>query len=258
MPAAPVAVLADIHGNRWALEAVLQDVRRRGIREMVNLGDCLYGPLDPAGTARILMELDIPTVRGNEDRALLDEPAQHPAAPSLPFVQSRLKPEQFAWLRGLPDSAFARDGLFLCHGTPERDDAYLLWDICESACRRLPAAEVARRLTAIRQPVILCGHDHLPALLALPDGRLVFDPGSVGLPAYRDDQPFPHAMEAGSAHARYGIVSGSQAGFIAENVAVPYDWQKAAAAAEINGRPDWAHALRTGFAAPGEVGCPNA
>jgi hypothetical protein len=45
-----LAVLADIHGNRWALEAVLADIRGRGIRAMVNLGDSLYGPLDPAGT----------------------------------------------------------------------------------------------------------------------------------------------------------------------------------------------------------------
>ena len=74
MPTSPIAVLADIHGNRWALEAVLEDIRRRGIREMVNLGDCLYGPLDPAGTARLLLELDMPAVRGNEDRILLDEP----------------------------------------------------------------------------------------------------------------------------------------------------------------------------------------
>jgi predicted phosphodiesterase len=50
----PVAVLSDIHGNRWALEAVLDDISRRGIRDMVNLGDSLYGPLDPGGTAQIV------------------------------------------------------------------------------------------------------------------------------------------------------------------------------------------------------------
>jgi predicted phosphodiesterase len=44
MQNAPVAVLSDIHGNRWALEAVLDDIRRRGIRDMFNLGDSLYGP----------------------------------------------------------------------------------------------------------------------------------------------------------------------------------------------------------------------
>jgi predicted phosphodiesterase len=42
------AVIADVHGNRWALEAVLDDIARRGIRDIVNAGDHLSGPLDPA------------------------------------------------------------------------------------------------------------------------------------------------------------------------------------------------------------------
>ena len=80
-------------------------------------------------------------------------------------------------------------------------------------CRLLPVTAVANvSCGAIAQPVVLFGHDHLPALLSLPDGRLLVNPGSVGLPAYRDDLPFPHAMEAGSAHARYSIVTRLQTG----------------------------------------------
>jgi hypothetical protein len=46
------------------LEAVLNDIKQREIKHIVNLGDCFYGPLDPGGTAQILVGLDIPTVRG--------------------------------------------------------------------------------------------------------------------------------------------------------------------------------------------------
>ncbi len=247
--AGPIAVLADIHGNRWALEAVLGDARGRGIREWVNLGDCFYGPLDPAGTADRLMGLDMPTVRGNEDRLLLDDPVRHPDSPSLAFCRSELGPAQRRWLGELPFSAVHEAGFFLCHASPQADDAYLLWEVAAGgAGRRLPSA-VAERLAGISQPVVLCGHDHLPARLDLPGGRLVIDPGSVGLPAYRDEHPFPHAMEAGSPHARYAILRRSPAGWTAEFVAVPYDHESAAAAAERNGRPDWSHALCTGFAA---------
>jgi diadenosine tetraphosphatase ApaH/serine/threonine PP2A family protein phosphatase len=254
MPDLPVAVLSDIHGNRWALEAVLEDIRRRGISKMVNLGDCLYGPLDPAGTAKILLELAMPTVRGNEDRILLDDPVRHPDSPSLPFVQARLQPEHMRWLRALPLTAVAHDELFLCHGTPEHDNEYLVRQVTATACRLLPPTTIALKLARIAQPVVLFGHDHLPALLSLPDGRLLVNPGSVGLPAYRDDLPFPHAMEAGSHHARYGIVTGARAGFAVEHVAVAYDWRSAAAAAMENGRPDWAFALRCGFAASARGG----
>lgn len=250
MTTPPIAVLSDIHGNRWALEAVLDDVRRRGIRDMVNLGDCLYGPLDPDGTARMLMELGMPTVRGNEDRIILDAPGRHPDSPSLPFVQSRLRPEQRLWLQALPLTAIVHGDLFLCHGTPKRDNEYLVREVTPTECRLLTVAAIALKLGPVAQPVVLFGHDHLPALLALPDGRHLVNPGSVGLPAYRDDLPFAHAMEAGSHHARYGIVTRSPAGIAVEHIAVPYDWQSAAAAAAGNGRPDWAEYLRTGRVGP--------
>jgi len=248
MPTPPIAVLSDVHGNRWALEAVLDDIRSRGIRDMVNLGDSLYGPLDPVGTAGILMELAMPTVRGNEDRILLEEPGRHPDSPSLSFVQSRLQPEHLRWLRALPLTAVVHQELFLCHGTPEHDSEYLVREVTLAACGLLPAATIARKLAAVAQPVVLYGHDHLPALLGLPDGRLLVNPGSVGLPAYRDDLPFPHAMEAGSPYARYAIIARSPAGWKIEHIAVPYDWGSAAAAAKENGRPDWAIALRSGRA----------
>jgi predicted phosphodiesterase len=244
------AVLSDIHGNRWALEAVLDDLRRRGIRAMVNLGDCLYGPLDPAGTARMLMALGMPTVRGNEDRIIPEEAGSHPDSPSLPFVRSQLRPDHIGWLRGLPMTLVAHGEFFLCHGTPERDDEYLAREVTPGACGLRPPTAIARKLGPVAQPVVLYGHDHLPALLRLTDGRLLVNPGSVGLPAYRDDLPFPHAMEAGSPHARYAIVARSQAGWAVEHVAVAYDWQQAVAAAGKNGRPDWAAALGSGFAAP--------
>ncbi|MCU0236960.1 MAG: metallophosphatase family protein [Acidobacteria bacterium] len=241
-----VAVLADIHGNRWALEAVLEDIRRRGITDMVNLGDCLYGPLDPTGTAGMLLELDMPTVRGNEDRILLDDPGRHPDSPSLPFVQARLRPEHLRWLRALPLTTVFQEIFLLCHGTPESDHEYLAREVIATSCRLLSPAAIALKLARTAQPAVLFGHDHLPALLSLPDGRLLVNPGSVGLPAYRDDLPFPHAMEAGSHHARYSIVTRAQAGFAVEHVAVAYDWESAATVAESNGRPDWAIALRSG------------
>src|SRR5262245_48583803 len=60
-----IALLSDIHGNRWALEAVLEHAGRQRVDETWNLGDILSGPLDVAGTADLLMALDLPTVRGN-------------------------------------------------------------------------------------------------------------------------------------------------------------------------------------------------
>jgi len=71
-----LAVLADIHGNVLALEAVLADLEHRKVDDVVNLGDCVSGPLSPRETAHLLMRLDWPTIRGNHDRWVTDWPPE--------------------------------------------------------------------------------------------------------------------------------------------------------------------------------------
>ena len=68
-----LAILADIHGNLLALEAVLADVATRHVDLTVNLGDLVSGPLQPRETADLLMSLNLPTICGNHERK--DAPA---------------------------------------------------------------------------------------------------------------------------------------------------------------------------------------
>ncbi len=84
--------------------------------------------------------------------------------------------------------------------------------------------------------------------MRLADGRHVMNPGSVGLPAYAEDEPFPHKNESGSPHARYAIVERSDDGFSIDMRAVAYDWQAAATIAAARGRHIWVAALQTGRA----------
>src|SRR3954466_4063927 len=68
-----LALISDIHGNRWALDAVLEDIDRRGIQNIINLGDHFYGPLAPGATAERLLKLPVlATIRGNQDRQLIE------------------------------------------------------------------------------------------------------------------------------------------------------------------------------------------
>ena len=52
-----IAVLSDIHGNLPALQAVLSDMARRGVDQVINCGDILSGPLWPRETGDELMAL---------------------------------------------------------------------------------------------------------------------------------------------------------------------------------------------------------
>jgi diadenosine tetraphosphatase ApaH/serine/threonine PP2A family protein phosphatase len=213
----------------------------------VDLGDSVYGPLDPGGTAAMLVEREVPSVRGNEDRAVL-QPATGDDSATLLYTRSCLSESSLHWLAGLPLTSAPFPGLYCCHGSPQQDDERLLENVSSAGVTLKSSPVLAAQLAEVRQPVVLCGHSHLPHTVALPEGRLIVNPGSVGLPAYSDQTPVPHTMETGSPHARYAIVAKIGTEWRVEHVVVPYDWEGASEAAARNGREDWAAWLRTGRA----------
>ena len=242
-----LCVFSDVHGNHLALEAVLEEIERLTPDLVVNLGDCASGPLWPAETVRLLQAADILHVRGNHDRAL-GAPAPDGLGTSDTFAWRNLDAEARRWLHDLPPTLL-RDGLHCFHASPDSDTTYLMEEVRDQRLGFADAATVASRHGTLRGRLLCCGHSHLPRLLALADGAVVVNPGSVGCPAYDDRSDPPHVSESGSPHARFALVT--MASTIAvEHRAVPYDWEKAARMAQANGRPDWAHALRTGTARP--------
>jgi predicted phosphodiesterase len=242
-----LAVMADIHGNIWALEAVLADIRRRGITRIVDLGDSLNGPLEPRATAERLMGEQIESLCGNDDRVLFPESGQ--TSPRLERVRRALTAEQMAWLQAQTATRVIDGHILLCHGTPSSDEVYLLEEPLPQGSSVLKAMRaILAALGEAAQPVICCGHSHTPRAVYLPTGQLVVNPGSVGLPAYTMDEPFTYKMESGSPHAKYAILSQAGEQWMVDHVAVPYDWQRAAACAREHDRPDWAAWLESGRA----------
>jgi len=241
-----LAILADIHGNVLALEAVLADLEHRRVDEVVNLGDCVSGPLWPRETAQLLMRLDWPTVRGNHDRWMTDWlPEQHYASDAFAFRE--LDAAQLAWLRALPPSLNLGNGIYACHGRPHDDNAYLLENV--EAGHLVPARymQVAERVRGIDSRFVLCAHSHVPGAAAIAD-TMVVNPGSVGLPAYEDSTPPAHVSESGSPFARYAVLHIDDGKAHLEHIAISYDQRSAARRAEENQNPAWAHFLATGYA----------
>ena len=238
-----LAAIADVHGNLPALEAVLADPRRAAPDLVVNLGDAVSGPFDPAGTADALMALGACDIAGNHERQVL---AGTPDA-SDDFARARLRPAHLDWLRAMPAAAWVADGVFACHGTPAGGDLdYLLEDVSTGGAVLASDADIRRRPAGSEGArLVLCGHTHVPRCVAASTGASVVDPGAVGMPAYADAVPVPHAMEAGSPHARYALLTLGPAGWSAELRAVAYDRDAAAAQAERHGRPEVAIAERS-------------
>jgi len=257
-----LAAISDIHGNLPALEAVLADIERQGVDQVVNLGDILSGPLQPAETADLLMARNFPTIRGNHERQVLELIDQGQYLDPLGtdgYTAAQLGSVQLAWIRSLPESLELAGGdILLCHGTPASDLIYWLETTIAgfgaghaTGIRPATADEVRERLGATAQAghsLVLCGHTHVPRLVQCGD-VLIVNPGSVGLQAYDDAHPHPHVVENGAPHARYAIAEKTGAGWRVDLRAVPYDHLAQSRVAAGRGRSDWAHALATGWAA---------
>lgn len=245
-----IAVVSDIHGNLLALEAVLKDIKQEAPDVVVNLGDCVSGPLWPEETATLLRETNWPTVRGNHDRFLIEDPIDKMSW-SDAFTARSLSPESHEWLKTMQTDIRLTDEIFLCHGTPDNDDRYLTEKV-DGPKGHLPDEEtLIAELKGEKAAIVCCGHTHIPRVVKLNStGQTILNPGSVGFPSYDENHPSRNKMAAGSPHARYAIMTQADGNWTFEDKIIEYDWNAASREAEKHGRTMWATGLKLGFFGP--------
>lgn len=207
-----IAILADIHANLPALDAVVADVREQGCDEILVGGDLVgRGPQGSAVVSRI-QELGWPSVRGNHEDYLINFfhrqvpeawlEDEHWAASR--WMAAELGARGVAYAESLPFDlrSSIEPSLYLCHGTPaSNQEGVGTWTKEE----RL--AELADELDA---EVMICAHTHRPLELDF-DGLKIVNVGSVGLPFNGDWR------------AQYAIMSREAGAWSVEFRQVPYD-----------------------------------
>ncbi|ODT08116.1 MAG: hypothetical protein ABS58_03470 [Mesorhizobium sp. SCN 65-20] len=235
-----LAVVSDIHGNLRALEAVHARIKDSSPDIIVNLGDCLSGPLWPEETAQYLIAENWATVRGNHDRALA-QTSECDLDPVNGFTHRCLSEASLAWVSALPLSLSLPPEILLCHGSPADDEVFLLDE--DGGDHFFPSneAQIARKLGTTGARLILCGHTHTPRVALMSD-QTILNPGSVGV------QAFPGLTVTGSPHARFAIATLEKSEWTFGHHVVAYDWSEAAQRAEATGFASWRHGLLTGYA----------
>ncbi|WP_053848977.1 metallophosphoesterase [Streptomyces sp. NRRL B-24085] len=178
-----IAVLSDIHGVLPALEAVLAEPDVVAADRIVLTGDITAGP-QPTEVLDVLRSLGerVLWVAGNADRELVEyrrgERAEIPD-PIGPYAAGRLTAADVDFLASLPATrTLTVRGLgevLFCHATPRDDEEVVLVDSRPDRWTEV-LADVPGSVRTI-----VCGHTHMP-YVRLAHGRLVVNPGSVGMP----------------------------------------------------------------------------
>ncbi|AJG40906.1 metallophosphatase [Thermotoga sp. RQ7] len=212
-----LAFFGDVHGNLEALNAVLEDIQRRGVDEIFCLGDLVgYGP-DPEAVVQLIREKNIKTIMGNYDDAVgySKESCGCSYSPgretevgdiSLNWSIERTSEETKEFLRSLPKRmSFEVEGVkfLLVHGSPFNE--LLEYVKPDTSSERLK--EIAH---TVEENVVVNGHTHLP-MVKWVLGKLILNPGSAGRP--KDGDP----------RASYMIVDVKSGVISFETIRVVYD-----------------------------------
>jgi putative phosphoesterase len=180
-----IALLADIHGNLPALEAVLAALQAEAVDQLICLGDiAAVGPQPHEVIAR-LRDLGCPAVKGNTDAWLSDDAVWARMKELLPpdvaeiaaWNLVQITADDRAYLHALPASYemdFGGGQTLLCyHGSPNSYDDILL--------ATTAAEDVDRMLAGWSGTVLAGGHTHV-AMLRRHGEMVLLNPGSVGSP----------------------------------------------------------------------------
>ncbi|HZC35456.1 MAG TPA: metallophosphoesterase family protein [Chthoniobacterales bacterium] len=208
-----IAVLADIHANLLALEAVIADLEVVRPDQVIVAGDFQNRGPAPKEVYDRLRKMDWPLLRGNHEDYVIEQsesPAEEAHAVDLYAWQparwtAERVPETIPFLRTLPIAIqlSGPDGSFVCiaHGSPR-----------SNAEGFFPSTGDAKAFAMLGQPlpkVLCCGHTHIPLQRQIGPTR-VFNVGSVGFPF------------DGDVRAAYGILDWKEGEWSTELRRVPY------------------------------------
>ncbi len=208
-----LAILADIHANLPALEAVQRDLADQSVDRVIVAGDSInWGP-SSADVIDTIESEGWAVIRGNNEYYLLDyDTPRAPATwtledyPVMPWLRDQMTDAQQAIVATWPDTLSLRfpdaPTVRVVHGSPRSH-----W---EPMHRDTPASDMAGMLASIEESLVIAGHTHLSMDRTVADWRVI-NPGSVGLPL------------DGTFEAQYMLLEGDKTSWHPEWRQVAYD-----------------------------------
>jgi putative phosphoesterase len=195
-----VAVVTDIHGNRRAFQAVLEDLKQVAADLVVHGGDLVFGGTHPGEIIDEIRALGWPGVLGNTDEMLWTQERPMEMASAQPRLasllgrlqdmvapmQARIGDERLRWLRSLP-AIHPGEGFAVVHASPR--------DLWQAPMTDAADEEIEKTYMELGVPVVVYGHIHVSYVRQLP-GMTVANSGSVSQ-SYDGDRRAAYAVVEG-------------------------------------------------------------
>lgn len=185
-----IAVIGDIHGNKYALESVLEHIEKNDVDFIVSTGDLVgYMPY-PNEVINLIRKHKILVVQGNHDKVIAESKKisleeinnmtslEIQKNASAAFTNWCISDENRKFLENLSSKLILECGdrkLIIVHGSPMRIDEYLY----ENEDNLTQLSE------KISEDIIICGHTHIPYFRNI-NGKYFINAGSVGKPKHGD------------------------------------------------------------------------
>ena len=198
-----IACISDIHGNKIALDNVLDDIKKEGADKILVLGDLAMGGYDPNYTIEKIFSIEnVEIIQGNTDKLIVnysDEmynsmyPKNPLMAGALKLDVAEIKNENKELLKNLPENKMVDiEGIkiLMAHGSPRKQDENIFPDV--------PINEVEEMVKNSPCDLIFVGHTHIPCGFSLESGKTVVNVGSVGRSMTKDKMPIYLLMTVNS------------------------------------------------------------
>lgn len=196
-----IAILADIHSNLEAFEAVLLEIKKLKIEKIWHLGDIAgYGP-SPNECVELVRKKKIISLAGNHDLAVMGKISiidfNPHAAQAVKINAQEISEGNKKFLADLPLTLKPKENVILAHGSI-RDP---VWEYL------MEIYQAEENFSLFKEKVLFVGHSHIPIVFEKrgekvyqfrfppdkaflkfeKDSRYIINPGSVGQP--RDQNP---------------------------------------------------------------------
>lgn len=187
-----IAVIGDIHGNKYALLSVLEHIETKDVDFIVSTGDLVgYMPY-PNEVIDLIRKHKILVVQGNHDKVIAEskkislEEINNMTAleiqknASAAFTNWCISDENRKFLKNLSSKLImeCRDKkIIIVHGSPMRIDEYLYEN----------EDHLAQLSENISEDIVICGHTHIPYFRNI-NGKYFINAGSTGKPKHGDSR----------------------------------------------------------------------